>query len=196
VIDAATLLGNDRPVVDVLSLGAAAATPLRVVSVYGFDGGTAVLRLDGQIEVQADDPGSFTYTVADASGATADASVFVELAQEPPTTPPPSSTTSPSATTPSTTTPSTTTPSTTTPSTTTPTTVSPTTVSPASPTTNLPTTTPAGQGAGTPSTPPGGILPQTGTDLGQRLRLAATIVLLGVVLVVMIRRRQPASSRE
>jgi len=71
VIDPATLLANDGSPPGVLGLlSTRAADPLRIVSVYGFDGGTAVLRRDGQIEVRADAAGSFTYAVADGAGAT------------------------------------------------------------------------------------------------------------------------------
>jgi LPXTG-motif cell wall-anchored protein len=170
VIDAATLLGNDRPSPAPAVLSLRAADPLRLVSVYGFDGGTAVLRLDGQIEVQADEEGSFTYTVTDAWGATGSARVLVQLASEAPTTPAPTAPpTVPTDTAP------------------------PVTVLPTSPAINVPTTRPTGQGAGTPTTPIGRTLPQTGADPTQRVRLAMTMLLLGGLLVLVVRRRTPTS---
>jgi LPXTG-motif cell wall-anchored protein len=166
------LLANDGAPPGVLGLlSTSAADPFRVVSVYGFDGGTAVLRRDGQIEVQADAPGSFTYAVADDAGETGSARVFVKLAAAPPTTQP---TTTPPPPSP-------------------PTTDPPTTTSPTSPTINVPTTTPPGQGAGTPTTSPAVTLPATGADAAQRLRLAVAMLLAGVVLVLVVRRRNPAS---
>lgn len=167
VIDPATLLANDLAPSALSS--PSAADPLRVVSVYGFDGGTAVLRRDGQIEVQADAPGSFTYTVSDASGLTGDARVQVRLAAA-------ASTTSSTTTEPP------------------PTSGTPTTMPPVLPTSSAPTTTTTWQGPVTPTTQPGRALPTTGTDLAP-LRLALTMVLLGVPLVLAVRRRSPSRGK-
>src|SRR4029079_19201300 len=172
VIDPATLLANDGSPPGVLGLlSTRAADPLRIVSVYGFDGGTAVLRRDGQIEVQADAPGSFTYAVADGAGATGSASVFVTLAAAPPATQPTTTPPPPSS----------------------PSTDPATTVAPTSPTINVPTTRPPGQGAGTPTTSPAVTLPATRRDAAQRWRLRWAVLLVGVVLVGVVRRRNPAS---
>jgi hypothetical protein len=182
VIDPETLLANDGPPSGALGLlSTSAADPLRVVSVYGVGGGTAVLRRDGQIEVEADTAGSFTYTVVDGAGATGNARVVVRLAAAPPATqpttapPPPSTSTSGP------------------PTTAAPITDPPSTVSSTSPAINVATTTRPGQGAGTPTAPPAVALPATGADTAHGLRVALTILVVGVVLMVVVRRRDPAS---
>jgi hypothetical protein len=175
MIEPETLLGNDRPPADPPSLTDGA--PLRIVSVYGFAEGTAVLRLDGRIEVQADGPGSFMYSIADDSGATDTARVVVQLTPvAPPTITPP---TAPTAPTPPTTAPPT---------------------LPATPTTSPSPAVPAipiGTPGATPPPPnPADVtLPSTGGNLAQPLRLAATMCAVGVALVVVVRRRSPASRR-
>ncbi|MEO6125470.1 MAG: hypothetical protein ABIR32_17370 [Ilumatobacteraceae bacterium] len=101
-IEAGELLANDRgsesntaPALGVGRLADLAAPGLRIVSVFGFDGGTAVLKLNGQIEVQASASGTFIYTIADATGAIASARVTVDVAVPTTTT---TNTTSPTTT--------------------------------------------------------------------------------------------------
>ncbi len=172
-IDADALLANDRPPSSPLSASlpdvARLAPPLRLVSVFGFDGGTAVLRRDGRIDLQARTAGTFTYTVADASGATANARVTVRLAA--PTTVPTTPTTLPTPTTSPASTPVATIPA-----------------------TSVTTADPAGFAPAAPSgtaTVPSGGLPATGSDAGRSVQIALVVSLLGLVLVVTSRRRRP-----
>ena len=168
VVDPSTLLGNDRSLARLVLLDE--PQTLRIVSVYGFDGGTAVLRLDGKIEVEAVAAGSFSYTVADEEGATGSARVVVQLTQAPTSTP----TTAPSTTAAPSTTPPVTTPAT---------------------WTTAPAVTPTAPVGATPSSPEGVTLPETGANVTLRLWLAATLVFFGVTLVVVVRRRGPATRR-
>lgn len=168
-VDAAVLLANDRsPLSASLRRSAVDAAPLRLVSVFGFDGGSAVLRGDGRIDVQAKAAGTFTYTVADGSGATANASVRVQLTS---TTTVPTTTDSPTPTT--------------TPATTPVATIPATRVTPADP---------AGFAPDVPAAPadvPSGGLPATGSQAGRSVQIALVVSLLGLILVVTSRRRRP-----
>jgi LPXTG-motif cell wall-anchored protein len=149
----------------------AADPSLRLVSVHGFDGGTAVLRLDGMIEVMADRAGTFTYTLADTSGAVADAQVSVRLAMQ---VPPPSPTDPPTPTSPAP------------PPVTTPVVPPPGAVPAVGPATGVvPATTTPGD-----MKPSDVTLPETGADITLRLRLAGFSLIVGIALVIAVRRRR------
>jgi hypothetical protein len=177
VVDPAELLANDRPSTAPASPSdpnpqlLAADPSLRLVSVHGFDGGTAVLRLDGMIEVMADRAGTFTYTVADTSGAVADAQVSVRLAMQ---VPPPSPTDPPTPTSPAP------------PPVTTPVVPPPGAVPAVGPATGVvPATTTPGD-----MKPSDVTLPETGADITLRLRLAGFSLIVGIALVIAVRRRR------
>lgn len=185
IVDPAELLANDRPAESTQE--ARSTGDLRVVSVYGFTGGTAVLDRDGLIEVLLDQPtgGTFSYVIADETGATSTAEVTVLATQVPTTTATPTTTSPTTTAAPPTTTA---TPPTTTaaPPTTSPSSTSPTTTTSAPPTPS--TTTPSGTVAPAPPTTPtsispiSGELPSTGSSPWHAVRVALTLVAFGVAL--------------
>jgi hypothetical protein len=126
---------------------------LRVVSAYGFTGGTTVLNRDGLLEVVLEQPagGTFSYVIADPTGATSTAEVTV-LAATSPTSTPPTTTVAPATTSPATT-------------------VAPTPTGEPTPSTTSFTPTPIGD------------LPATGSSPWHAVRVALVLLALGTALV-------------